>query len=117
MSEVFDWRRLWVLGLLTVGLFVGTLVVAFASYAISAGSADPADVCSTTGGGGAVIVAGPISTPVCISGTTSRGSVNLISWILGSDGGGGGDDSGIGRGGAASFDAVRELAAGDKGER
>ncbi|QJW93529.1 hypothetical protein [Frigoriglobus tundricola] len=41
VRDVFDWKRLWALGLLAAGLLVGTLAFAFASYAIAAGSSDP----------------------------------------------------------------------------
>ena len=41
VRDVFNWKRLWMLGLFAVGLLVGTLVVGFGSYAIAAGSADP----------------------------------------------------------------------------
>lgn len=40
VGEVFNWRRLWVLGLLTVGLLLGTLAVSFASYAVATRSFD-----------------------------------------------------------------------------
>jgi len=41
VRDVFNWKRLWMLGLLAAGLIVGTFVFSFASYAIAAGSADP----------------------------------------------------------------------------
>lgn len=41
VSEVFNWKRLWMLGLMAVGLFLGTLTFAYASFAIASGSASP----------------------------------------------------------------------------
>ncbi|MFM8274270.1 MAG: hypothetical protein ACKODX_18335, partial [Gemmata sp.] len=41
VSKVFNWRRLWVLGLLAFGLLFVTLVVSFASHAIATRSVDP----------------------------------------------------------------------------
>jgi hypothetical protein len=40
VSEVFNWRRLWVLGFLTVGVLAATLAASFASYAIATRSLD-----------------------------------------------------------------------------
>jgi hypothetical protein len=40
VNEVFNWKRLWVLGFLAVGLLIGTLVFSYASYVIATGSAD-----------------------------------------------------------------------------
>jgi hypothetical protein len=41
VNEVFNWRRLWVLGFLAVGLLVATVAFSFASYAVATNSADP----------------------------------------------------------------------------
>lgn len=41
VNEVFNWKRLWVLGFLAVGLFVGTIVFAFASHMIATRSVAP----------------------------------------------------------------------------
>ena len=41
VNEVFDWRRLWVMGFVALGLLVGTLGVAFASHAIATKAASP----------------------------------------------------------------------------
>ncbi|MCI0700176.1 MAG: hypothetical protein L0241_03715 [Planctomycetia bacterium] len=40
VNEVFNWKRLWVMGFITIGVLVGTLVVSFASFAIATKSAD-----------------------------------------------------------------------------
>jgi hypothetical protein len=41
VSEVFNWKRLWVMGFLALGLLLGTLVFSFASHAIATKSVDP----------------------------------------------------------------------------
>ncbi|MBN9117743.1 MAG: hypothetical protein J0I06_00990, partial [Planctomycetes bacterium] len=41
VEQVFNWKRLWLLGLLAAGLFVGTLAFAFASHAVATGSVAP----------------------------------------------------------------------------
>jgi hypothetical protein len=40
VREVFNWKRLWVLGLLAVGLLLGTVAFSYASYAVATGSGD-----------------------------------------------------------------------------
>ncbi|WP_162669396.1 ABC transporter permease [Gemmata massiliana] len=41
VREVFDWRRLWVMGFLALGLLVGTVAVAFASHAVATKAVSP----------------------------------------------------------------------------
>lgn len=41
VQEVFNWRRLWLMGLIVVGLLLGVMVFAYASYAIATRSASP----------------------------------------------------------------------------
>ena len=40
VKEVFNWRRLWVLGVLAVGVLLGTVAVSFASFAVATKSAN-----------------------------------------------------------------------------
>lgn len=41
VAEAFNWKRLWVLGLLAVGLFLSTLAFAFACHVVATGSVAP----------------------------------------------------------------------------
>ncbi len=41
VQEVFNWRRLWTLGLLTIAVLATTLAFSYASYAIAARTTDP----------------------------------------------------------------------------